>query len=240
MVPVWADTGRAQEQPQTHGWNAKSKFFFVTSRTGGSPKHHLGRGTQAGTQAPQSLVCARDLLDLVGFARTSGIHTGGVFHCAFISPTAGQQSQVCLMGCLYHRPMLSKSRCSTCQARKTKQRLVWYMCFSTPQLQATWAYSQSSLPIFPYFPHSALYDIQALCFTVELMQTSEDMRDFGQILTSAGHCASETRVPWRITGSFRGAQTNDPSSNNTITSSAWTFTQACCFQLQPSNSTKIW
>lgn len=63
---------------------------------------------------------------------------------------------------------------------------------------------------------------------------------FGQILTSAGHCVGETRVPWSITGSFRGAQTNDPSSNNTITSSAWTFTQACCFQLQPSNSTKIW
>lgn len=60
-----------------------------------------------------------------------------------------------------------------------------------------------------------------------------------KLLTSAGHCAAETRVPWRRTGSFRGAQTSDPSSRSTITSSAWTLTQECCFQLQPSNSTKI-
>lgn len=48
---------------------------------------------------------------------------------------------------------------------------------------------------FRYLQNDALYDIQALCFTVELMQISEDKRAFGQTLTSAGHCASETRVP---------------------------------------------
>ena len=48
-----------QEQPQNHGWNAKSKFIFINSPTGESPKQHLGRGTQVGTQALRSSVHAR-------------------------------------------------------------------------------------------------------------------------------------------------------------------------------------
>ena len=51
--------------------------------------------------------------------------------------------------------MLSKHRCSTCQAHKDKQQSIWYIYFSAPQMQVTWACLQSSLPIFRYYPTAA-------------------------------------------------------------------------------------
>lgn len=39
---VSASTGRTQEQPQNHQWNAETKFIFVSSPTRGSPKQQPG------------------------------------------------------------------------------------------------------------------------------------------------------------------------------------------------------
>ena len=55
---IWADTGRTQEQPQNHRWNASRKFIFVTSRTWGSLKQCHGRDTQAETPKRECRHCA--------------------------------------------------------------------------------------------------------------------------------------------------------------------------------------
>lgn len=104
-----------------------------------------------GLQAPRSMP---EITQPAGSCSVSGIHTRVMYHCTVILPTAGQEPQACSTGYLYvyHRPMLSKHRCCSCQICKTKQQLAWCMCFSTPQLQVTWVCLPSSLSIFCYFP----------------------------------------------------------------------------------------
>ena len=136
-----ADMGSTQEQPQNHGWNAKSKFIFITSQVEGSPKQHPGRGTQVWTDAPQRLVLARELPHLLLLP----ICQGSV-------PQQGKNLKHIQQGASEATTRLAEHRCSTCQALETKRRLVWYLCFSPSQLQVTSACLQSSSPIFGCFP----------------------------------------------------------------------------------------
>lgn len=53
---VSASTGRTQEQPQNHQWNADTKFILFP-RQPGDPRssNQAGRGTQVGMKAPVEL-----------------------------------------------------------------------------------------------------------------------------------------------------------------------------------------
>lgn len=125
----------------------QSKLIFVPLPALGYLKWDVDTGTQRGMQAPRSML---EITQPAGSSSISGIHTGGMYHCTLILPTAGQEPQACLIGYfyVYHRPILSKHRCCACQICKTRQQLVWCMCFSTPQLQVAWVCLPSSLSIF--------------------------------------------------------------------------------------------
>lgn len=157
MGGTWAGMGGMLRQPQNCRWNAKSKLIFCSLTRFGKSEAGCGHRHTSRMQAPRSMP---QITQPAVSSCVSGIHRRVIYHCTLILPTAWgtgstrQEPQACSTRYLYvyHRPMLCKHRCCTCQICKTKQHLVWCMRFSTPQLQVTWVCLSSSLSIFCYFP----------------------------------------------------------------------------------------
>jgi len=97
---VGVNIGRAREQPQNHGGNGKVTKINLLLATGGFPKQHRGRGTEAETRVLWNSVLARESPNLLFAPVSWGIHAGVVYHRALIFPAAGQESPGCSMGCL--------------------------------------------------------------------------------------------------------------------------------------------